>query len=43
MEVPTGKHIKRWRKSLRLTQSQLSQNCGVPINYRQNRKRDSRP
>lgn len=29
MEVPTGKHIKRWRKSLRLTQSQLSQNCGV--------------
>jgi predicted transcriptional regulator len=29
MEVPTGKHIRRWRKSLSLTQFQLSELCGV--------------
>ena len=29
MEVPTGKHIRRWRKSLELTQFQLSELCGV--------------
>ena len=29
MEVPTGRHIKRWRKSLDITQSQLSDLSGV--------------
>ena len=29
MEVPTGKHIRRWRKSLELTQFQLSELSGV--------------
>ena len=29
MEVPTGKHIRRWRKSLGLTQFQLSELGGV--------------
>jgi len=29
MEVPTGRHIKRWRKSLNITQSQLSDLSGV--------------
>ena len=29
MEVPTGKHIRRWRKSLKLTQFQLSDLSGV--------------
>ena len=29
MDVPTGKHIRRWRKSLELTQFQLSELSGV--------------
>jgi predicted transcriptional regulator len=29
MEIPTGKHLKRCRKSLGLTQLELSQLCGV--------------
>ena len=29
MEVPTGKHVRRWRKSLELTQFQLSELSGV--------------
>ena len=29
MEVPTGSHVRRWRKSLGITQSKLSEMCGV--------------
>ena len=29
MEVPTGSHIKRWRKSLSITQAELSELSGV--------------
>tara|TARA_B100001564_G_C20514301_1_gene612136 strand:+ start:367 stop:927 length:561 start_codon:yes stop_codon:yes gene_type:complete len=29
MEVPTGSHIKRWRKSLTITQSRLAELSGV--------------
>ena len=29
MEIPTGKHLKRCRKSLRLTQTELSQLSGI--------------
>ncbi|MEC7178360.1 MAG: helix-turn-helix domain-containing protein, partial [Candidatus Thermoplasmatota archaeon] len=29
MEVPTGSHIRRWRKSLGITQSKVSEMSGV--------------
>ena len=29
MEIPTGKHLKRCRKSLGLTQTKLSELCGI--------------
>jgi predicted transcriptional regulator len=29
MEIPTGKHLKRCRKSLGLTQTELSELCGI--------------
>ena len=29
MEVPTGSHIRRWRKSLEITQTKLSDMSGV--------------
>ena len=29
MEVPTGNHIRRWRKSLDITQTKLSEMSGV--------------
>ena len=29
MEVPTGSHIRRWRKSLGITQSKVSKMSGV--------------
>ena len=29
MEVPTGNHIRRWRKSLSMTQARLAELSGV--------------